>query len=100
MPEEEAQPTEALRSTASAINEQARSFADRLTGWFDAQSWLPDGWAEPLALVVLFLALAVASWLLYAVVRPHQLYRLPDHIGLDEAALCEPFAAAVQPGPK
>ena len=33
----------------------------------------------------------------YAVVQPHQLYRLPDHMGLDEAALCEPFAAAVQP---
>jgi len=33
----------------------------------------------------------------FAVVRPDQLYRLPDHIGLDEAALCEPFAAAVQP---
>jgi len=32
----------------------------------------------------------------YAVVRPDQLYRLPDHIGLDEASLCEPFAAAVQ----
>jgi L-iditol 2-dehydrogenase len=32
----------------------------------------------------------------YAVVRPDQLYRLPAHVGLDEAALCEPFAAAVQ----
>jgi len=37
---------------------------------------------------------AFAPW---AVVRPDQLYRVPDHIGLDEAALCEPFAAAVQP---
>jgi len=33
----------------------------------------------------------------YALVRPEQLYRLPEHVGLDEAALCEPFAAAVQP---
>ena len=33
----------------------------------------------------------------FAVVRPDQLYRLPDHVGLDEGALCEPFAAAVQP---
>jgi L-iditol 2-dehydrogenase len=33
----------------------------------------------------------------YAVVRPDQLYRVPDHMGLDEAALCEPLAAAVQP---
>ena len=33
----------------------------------------------------------------YAVVGPHQLYRLPESMGLDEAALCEPFAAAVQP---
>lgn len=33
----------------------------------------------------------------YAVVGPHQLYRLPEHVGLDAAALCEPFAAAVQP---
>jgi L-iditol 2-dehydrogenase len=32
----------------------------------------------------------------YAVVRPDQLYRLPAHVSLDEAALCEPFAAAVQ----
>jgi L-iditol 2-dehydrogenase len=37
---------------------------------------------------------AFAPW---AVVRPHQLYRVPEHMGLDEAALCEPFAAAVQP---
>lgn len=33
----------------------------------------------------------------YAVVRPDQLYRVPSHMGLDEAALCEPLAAAVQP---
>jgi L-iditol 2-dehydrogenase len=33
----------------------------------------------------------------YALVRPHQLYRLPGRIGLEEAALCEPLAAAVQP---
>jgi L-iditol 2-dehydrogenase len=33
----------------------------------------------------------------YALVRPDQLYRLPEHVGLEEAALCEPFAAAVQP---
>jgi L-iditol 2-dehydrogenase len=33
----------------------------------------------------------------FAVVRPDQLYRLPDRVGLDEAALCEPLAAAVQP---
>jgi len=32
----------------------------------------------------------------YAVVRPDQIYRLPDGFGLDEAALSEPFAAAVQ----
>jgi L-iditol 2-dehydrogenase len=37
---------------------------------------------------------AFAPW---AVVRPDQLYRVPEHLGLDEAALCEPFAAAVQP---
>jgi L-iditol 2-dehydrogenase len=32
----------------------------------------------------------------YVVMRPDQLYRIPDHFGLDEAALSEPFAAAVQ----
>ena len=32
----------------------------------------------------------------YAVVRPDQIYRLPEGFGLDEAALSEPFAAAVQ----
>ena len=32
----------------------------------------------------------------YAVVRPDQIYRLPDGFALDEAALSEPFAAAVQ----
>jgi len=37
---------------------------------------------------------AFAPW---AVVRPDQLYRVPEHLGLDEAALCEPLAAAVQP---
>src|SRR5947208_9777381 len=32
----------------------------------------------------------------YVVMRPDQLYRVPDDFGLDEAALSEPFAAAVQ----
>jgi len=32
----------------------------------------------------------------YAVVRPDQIYRLPEGFSLDEAALSEPFAAAVQ----
>ena len=32
----------------------------------------------------------------YVVMRPDQLYNIPDHFGLDEAALSEPFAAAVQ----
>jgi L-iditol 2-dehydrogenase len=32
----------------------------------------------------------------YAVVRPDQIYRLPEGFALDEAALSEPFAAAVQ----
>jgi L-iditol 2-dehydrogenase len=32
----------------------------------------------------------------YLVARPDQLYRIPDHFTLEEAALSEPFAAAVQ----
>ena len=32
----------------------------------------------------------------YVVVRPDQLYRIPDHFTLVEAAISEPFAAAVQ----
>jgi L-iditol 2-dehydrogenase len=32
----------------------------------------------------------------YLVVRPDQLYRIPDSFSLEEAALSEPFAAAVQ----
>ena len=32
----------------------------------------------------------------YVVVRPDQLYRIPDHLTLEEAAISEPFAAAVQ----
>jgi L-iditol 2-dehydrogenase len=32
----------------------------------------------------------------YVVVRPDQLYRIPDQFTLEEAALSEPFAAAVQ----
>jgi L-iditol 2-dehydrogenase len=32
----------------------------------------------------------------YVVARPDQIYRLPEGFGLDEAALSEPFAAAVQ----
>jgi L-iditol 2-dehydrogenase len=32
----------------------------------------------------------------YVLVRPDQCYRLPPGIGLDEGAVCEPFAAAVQ----
>jgi L-iditol 2-dehydrogenase len=32
----------------------------------------------------------------FIVVRPDQLYRIPDTFGLDEAAMSEPFAAAVQ----
>lgn len=32
----------------------------------------------------------------YLVVRPDQIYRLPEGLGLDEAALSEPFAVAVQ----
>jgi L-iditol 2-dehydrogenase len=31
----------------------------------------------------------------FAVVRRDQVYRLPEHVGLDVAAMCEPFAAAV-----
>ena len=32
----------------------------------------------------------------YVVMRPDQLYRIPENFSLDEAALSEPFAAAVQ----
>ncbi len=32
----------------------------------------------------------------YAVLRPDQLYRIPDNFSLEEAALSEPFAAVVQ----
>jgi L-iditol 2-dehydrogenase len=32
----------------------------------------------------------------YVVVRPDQLYRVPDDLPLDEAAISEPFAAAIQ----
>lgn len=32
----------------------------------------------------------------YAVVKPEQAYRMPDGMGFDEAAVCEPFAACVQ----
>jgi L-iditol 2-dehydrogenase len=32
----------------------------------------------------------------YVVVRPDQLYRIPDHFTLEEAAISEPFAAAIQ----
>ena len=32
----------------------------------------------------------------YVVMRPDQLYRIPEHFSLDEAALSEPFAAVVQ----
>jgi L-iditol 2-dehydrogenase len=32
----------------------------------------------------------------YIVVRPDQLYRIPENFSLDEAAMSEPFAAAVQ----
>ena len=32
----------------------------------------------------------------YVVVRPDQVYHLPAGLALEEAALCEPFAAAVQ----
>jgi len=31
----------------------------------------------------------------FIVVRPDQLFRLPSNLGLDEGAVCEPFAAAV-----
>lgn len=33
----------------------------------------------------------------YAVIRDDQAYHIPDEVSLEEAALCEPFAAAVQP---
>src|ERR1700753_1439802 len=32
----------------------------------------------------------------YAVIRPDQLYRIPEHFTLEEAAMSEPFAAVVQ----
>ncbi len=32
----------------------------------------------------------------YVVMRPEQLYRIPDHFTLEEAAISEPFAAVVQ----
>jgi L-iditol 2-dehydrogenase len=32
----------------------------------------------------------------YVVVRPDQFYRVPDHLTMEEAALSEPFAAAIQ----
>ena len=31
----------------------------------------------------------------FVVVRPDQLFRLPDHLPMEEGAVCEPFAAAV-----
>jgi L-iditol 2-dehydrogenase len=31
----------------------------------------------------------------YVVVRPDQLFALPEHLSIDDGALCEPFAAAV-----
>ncbi len=32
----------------------------------------------------------------YAVVKPEQAYKLPENFAMDEAAVCEPFAACVQ----
>jgi len=32
----------------------------------------------------------------YVILRPDQLYRVPEHLPLDEAAMSEPFAAAIQ----
>jgi len=32
----------------------------------------------------------------YVVVRPDQFYRVPEHLAMEEAALSEPFAAAIQ----
>jgi L-iditol 2-dehydrogenase len=32
----------------------------------------------------------------YVLLRPDQLYRIPEHISLEEAAISEPFAAAIQ----
>ncbi len=32
----------------------------------------------------------------YVVMRPDQLYRIPENFSLDEAAMSEPFAAVVQ----
>lgn len=31
----------------------------------------------------------------YVTLRPDQLYRVPEHLSMEEAAMCEPFAAAV-----
>lgn len=48
----------------------AATISERLTDWFEAQEWLSDGLAGPLALLILFVGLFVIAGLLYVVVRP------------------------------
>ncbi|NLT69383.1 MAG: mechanosensitive ion channel family protein [Verrucomicrobiaceae bacterium] len=63
-------PLEALQKTSEAVNERVTGLADSLTTWIDAQPWIPDGLVRPVHFVLLLLAVAFASWLLFKVARP------------------------------
>lgn len=81
---------EAIQETTEAVNERVSGLAASLADWIDLQRWVPDGFVEPLTLVLLLLAVALASWLLFKVARP-LLLRAVKRIAENSATRADEF---------
>lgn len=61
---------EAIEVTAEVVGEKASHLALWLTEWAEKQTWLPTSLEQPFVLTVLLAGLLLASWFVYAVLRP------------------------------
>ncbi len=59
-----------LPEVNGAVAETAATLAQRLTSWIDAQQWVPESFAHPLANLTLLAGLFLSAWLLFAIFRP------------------------------
>ncbi len=73
MPEESEplQPTsQIIAKKAEVIDATFSNLAHKLSGWVDDQHWVPDSLNHPVAVLILFLGMLVASAIVYYVFRP------------------------------
>lgn len=81
---------EAIQETTEALNQRASGVAESLAGWIGSRGWIPAGLVQPLNLVLLLLAVALASWLLFVVARP-LLLRAVKRIAENSATRADEF---------